>query len=209
MLDNAKMYARLREEQFSLFESYARKRGMNSKSLLVFMWIYYSPVSLTQEEIAKRTHSTKQVIQAIIKTYKEKGVLELLPSREDRRKKLAPLTVQSVRQKPPYMLIHFAEITGILEASRYRNQFVFVPVASLPPLPPGEYYFHQLIGLEAVDDSGARLGTLTDILETGANDVYVIDLEDGMRKLIADIPDNILKIDIDAGQIVIRIPEDY
>ena len=92
MLDNAKMYARLREEQFSLFESYARKRGMNSKSLLVFMWIYYSPVSLTQEEIAKRTHSTKQVIQAIIKTYKEKGVLELLPSREDRRKKLVALT---------------------------------------------------------------------------------------------------------------------
>lgn len=120
-----------------------------------------------------------------------------------------PLTVQTIRQKPPYLLINFAEINNVIEATRFRNQFVFVPVASLPPLPPGEYYFHQLLGLTVAEPSGDRLGILADIIETGANDVYVIELIDGTRKLVADIPDNILKIDIDAGQIVIRIPEEY
>lgn len=90
----AKAYARLRDEQFSLFENYARQHGMNSKCLLVFMWIYYNQDGLTQETIAKRTFSTKQVVQAIIKKYMAEGMLELRPSQEDKRKKLVVLTEQ-------------------------------------------------------------------------------------------------------------------
>lgn len=92
MISNARKYARLRDEQFSLYESYAKKHGLNSKSLLVFMWIYHNPHGMTQESIAKRTFSTKQVIQAIVKTYMKKGILYLEPSRIDRRKKLIRLT---------------------------------------------------------------------------------------------------------------------
>lgn len=91
-ITNAQRYARLRDEQFSLFENYARKHGMNSKSLLVFMWIYHNQDGLTQETIAKKTFSTKQVIQAIVKTYMSKGWLYLEPSQTDRRKKLVKLT---------------------------------------------------------------------------------------------------------------------
>ncbi len=120
-----------------------------------------------------------------------------------------PLTVRNVRQKPPYLLISFDDINDESEAGRYRNQFVFVPVSSLPPLPPGEYYFHQLIGLEAVDESGSHLGFLSEIIETGANDVYLIKLDDETEKLVADIPENILKIDVNDHKIVLKLPEEY
>lgn len=93
-VSNAKLYARLRDDQFSLFEDYARKHGLNSKSMLVLMWIYYNQEGLTQESIAKRTFSTKQVIQAIVKNYMAKGMLYLEPSLDDRRKKLVKLTEQ-------------------------------------------------------------------------------------------------------------------
>ena len=92
MVTNAKKYARLRDEQFSLFENYARKHGMNGKSLLFFLWIYHNPNGITQEWIAKRTFSSKQVVQAVVKNYLEKGWLYLEPSQTDKRKKLVRLS---------------------------------------------------------------------------------------------------------------------
>lgn len=119
------------------------------------------------------------------------------------------LTIRAVRTKPPYLLVRFDEIQDAEAASELRNTFVYVSVASLPKLPEGEYYFHQLIGLTAVSEDGTPLGRLEDILETGANDVYVIRLHDGSEKLVADIPANIGKVDINAGTMIVRIPEEY
>ena len=96
-VNKAKLYARLRDEQFAVFENYARQNGMNSKCLMVFMWIYYSSDALTQEKIAKRTFSTKQVVQAIIKTYRERDMIYLEASCEDKRKKLVKFTEQGRR----------------------------------------------------------------------------------------------------------------
>ncbi|GJM47847.1 MarR family winged helix-turn-helix transcriptional regulator [Weissella soli] len=92
MAIKAKDYARYRDEQFSVFENYARKNSLNSKSMLVLMWIYYSQGAMTQDLIAKRTYSTKQVIQAIIKGFQNKELLYLEPSVADRRKKIIRLT---------------------------------------------------------------------------------------------------------------------
>lgn len=89
---NSKIYARLRDEQFSVYENYARRHGLNSKSMLVLMWIYYNPQGITQENISKKTFSTKQVIQAIIKTYINKGLVILEENKQDKRKKNVKLT---------------------------------------------------------------------------------------------------------------------
>ncbi|MGT2928765.1 MarR family winged helix-turn-helix transcriptional regulator [Streptococcus dentasini] len=98
MLTKAQQYAMLRDEQFSLIESYARQHGMTSKSFLVLMWIYNRPMGMTQESLAKRTFSTKQVIQAIVKTYRQKGWLRLELSLVDKRKKLVMLTADGQRE---------------------------------------------------------------------------------------------------------------
>lgn len=120
-----------------------------------------------------------------------------------------PLTVRLVRQKPPYLLVTFREIFNETEASDLRNTYAFVRVDELPPLAPGEYYFHQLLGLTVLNELGEAVGKLDDILETGANDVYVVRTEDGSEKLVAAIPENILTVTIENRTITIRFPEDY
>jgi DNA-binding MarR family transcriptional regulator len=88
----AKKYAGLRDEQFSLVEHYARQHGINSKFLLVFTWIYNNPEGITQEFICKRTYSSKQVIQSIVKNHMRKGWLYLEAIPNDKRRKLIRMT---------------------------------------------------------------------------------------------------------------------
>ena len=117
------------------------------------------------------------------------------------------LTVARVRAKAPYLLVGFSELQDETEASELRNQFVYVKISELPKLPEGEYYFHELIGLEAVDPQGVHVGTLSEILETGANDVYVIKKDDGSEELVPDVPQFILNISLEEKKITIRFPE--
>lgn len=118
-----------------------------------------------------------------------------------------PLTIAHVSEKPPYLLVGFKEISDETAASQLRNRFAYVKTDELPPLPEGEYYFHQLIGLEAVDQAGSHIGVLADILETGANDVYVIRKDDESEELIPDIPQFILGIDLEEKKITVVLPE--
>ena len=66
----------------------------------------------------------------------------------------------------------------------------------LPELPEGEYYHHQLLGLNVITDDGRELGALVDILETGANDVYTVRDADGTEILLPAIPPVILDISL-------------
>ena len=77
------------------------------------------------------------------------------------------------------------------------------------PLEEGEYFYFQLIGSTVVTEAGETLGTLTDILETGANEVYVVSPPDGKESiLLPNIPSVILSIDQAAQTIVVR-PLEY
>ncbi len=71
----------------------------------------------------------------------------------------------------------------------------FSAVKDLPPLPEGKFYHHQLIGLQ-VFEGEEDLGMLAAIMETGANEVYIIDQANGSELLIPAIPEVILKIDL-------------
>ena len=118
-----------------------------------------------------------------------------------------PLTVARVRQKPPFLLVGFKEIEDETQASEFRNTYLYVKTSDLPKLPEGEYYFLQLIGLNAVNINDEKIGILSEILETGANDVYVIRKDDGSEELVPDVPQFIRQIDIDNHFIKIDFPE--
>lgn len=118
-----------------------------------------------------------------------------------------PLQIDSLRGHDRAMLIHFAGIQTPEEAGRLRNKNVFTMASELPQLPEGEYYHHQLVGLMAVDENGNHLGTLSEILETGANDVYVIKTSSGGEILLPAIEDVILKVNLDQGTISVRPPD--
>src|SRR5512133_2687912 len=75
-----------------------------------------------------------------------------------------PLKIASRRVHSSFLLLSFAEFPDVDSVGELRNQLVYVRTDQLPKLPEGEYYHHQLIGLEAVNESGERLGVLEEIL---------------------------------------------
>ncbi len=119
----------------------------------------------------------------------------------------APMVIKSARSMPPFFLVQFVEIDSPEKASELRNQFVFVKRIDLPKLPKGRYYFHQLIGLEVFEINGTRIGKVKEILETGANDVYVIEKEDQTEVLAAGIPEVIREINLEEKKMVVNLPE--
>ena len=73
------------------------------------------------------------------------------------------------------------------------------------PLEEGEYFFCDVIGASVSEEDGTPVGTVKDVLETGANNVFVIEMEDGQEVLFPSIPDCIKKIDVENKQIVAHI----
>jgi 16S rRNA processing protein RimM len=91
-------------------------------------------------------------------------------------------------------------------AERLRGLLVQVPIEEAMPLPEDEYYTYELIGLDVVTVEGEDLGRVSDVLFTSANDVYVVVGPRG-QILLPAIADVIERIDLDAGQMVVRLME--
>ncbi len=108
------------------------------------------------------------------------------------------LVIASQRPHNEGLLLGFEGVTTPEQAGRYRNQILSIAASEASELPEGEYYFHELLDLEVVDVAGNPLGTLTEILETGANDVYVVTDSAGRELLLPAIPEVVLDVDLDA-----------
>lgn len=115
-------------------------------------------------------------------------------------------TIKSIRWKQDLMLLGFEGIDDRSGVDALVNLDVFVRTDALPRLPDGRYYFHQLIGLSVFEQEDL-IGKVTDILETGANDVYVVSLPDGKELLLPDIKSVILNIDLEEKKIQVAIPD--
>ena len=118
-----------------------------------------------------------------------------------------PVTVAGVRTHGESVLVRLKGINTPEEAGHFRNTWVFAKTKDVPALPEGQYYQYQLLGLNVLDESGASLGTLTEILETGANDVYVVKDGTGRELLLPVIPSVILEIQPGDGFIRVHLLE--
>jgi 16S rRNA processing protein RimM len=107
------------------------------------------------------------------------------------------LVISSQRPHNEGMLLGFEGVTNPEQAGLYRNQIISIAAAETSKLPEGEYYFHEILDMEVVDEAGNLLGTVTEILETGANDVYVVAGKSGRELLLPAIPEVVLNVDLD------------
>ncbi|MFN8448827.1 MAG: ribosome maturation factor RimM [Anaerolineae bacterium] len=88
-----------------------------------------------------------------------------------------------------------------------RGLFVLIDIAHAIPLEADEFYLYQLIGLRVETSAGETLGTLVEVLETGANDVYIVDSPRYGEILIPVTGETIVKTDVQAGVMVVSLPE--
>jgi len=116
-----------------------------------------------------------------------------------------PMRVRNCRGHQQGLLVAFEGCNDPEGAGIYRNKMVAIDTSSIPDLPEGEYYHHQLLGLQVELEGGEPLGLITGILETGANDVCVVRMENGREVLIPMIEDTILKIELKTHKIIVRL----
>ena len=110
--------------------------------------------------------------------------------------KYEAFTIGSARVHGNGLLVKLRGFDSPETAGRFRNQWVYVKSTEVPALPEGQHYKHELIGLTVMTDNGDKLGILNEVLETGANDVYVVVKEDGKDILLPAIPDVILEVNM-------------
>ncbi len=109
-----------------------------------------------------------------------------------------PLKIIRRRPHNDGLILGFEGIDTPEEAGKFRATMAYVPTADRPALPAGEYYHHEIIGLNVVDEAGKELGRLTEIIETGANDVYVVKAAAGSELLLPALKEVILSVDLPA-----------
>lgn len=118
---------------------------------------------------------------------------------------LVSYTIESVRFHKGMALICFTEIDGVDQAESMRGQSVRISGADVPPLAPDEYYIYQVIGLEARLDDGTVIGKVTDVIETGANMVFVVSPGPGEKdELFPSIPDVVIDLKPSDGYMIVR-----
>jgi 16S rRNA processing protein RimM len=116
------------------------------------------------------------------------------------------LTLVSLRPQGRHYVAQFAEVPDVNAAQRVLEGEIFVPEECLPPTSEGEYYHYQLIGLRVETAAGREIGILRGIIETGSNDVYVVD-HSTKEILIPAIAEVVLEVDLQEGRMVIEPPE--
>jgi len=121
--------------------------------------------------------------------------------------KRIPFRVLHARLHQGQALLMLDGISSREAAEAWRNTLVYVTMEDAIPLEKGEYYCHQIVGLLAITPEGERLGRVTEVLSTGANDVYVVDTGGGQELLLPAIKQVVIRIDLDAGAMTVCVPD--
>lgn len=115
------------------------------------------------------------------------------------------LEVERVKFFKQFVILKFKGIDNINEIEPYRGKDLLVTREYAIPLEEGEYFIADLIGLRVVSDQGKELGILKDVLQTGANDVYIVERKEGKDLLIPAILQCILKTDLEEKQMTVHL----
>jgi 16S rRNA processing protein RimM len=118
-----------------------------------------------------------------------------------------PARVEAVRfvKKSPIL-----KLEGVVDrdgAESLRGCALSVSVLSLPPLPDGEWYVRDLIGCDVYDEAGSVIGTITDVIQNGAQDLYEIAVPDGRVFLLPAVEAFVLRVDVLEKRVVARVPD--
>ncbi len=118
-----------------------------------------------------------------------------------------PYALESVRFHQKFVLVKLAGIDDREAADRLRTHLIRIPFRETEPLADGEFYLFQLLGMVVVTDEGEPLGQVSEIIQTGANDVFVVDGGPAGEILLPDTEEVVLAIDREQRQIIVHLIE--
>lgn len=146
----------------------------------------------------------------ITSTHGLKGEVKIYPTTDDvnRFKKLKDvildtgnstltLEIESVKFFKQYVILKFKGIDNINDVEKYRQKNLYVTRSNAVKLSKDEYFIADLIGLKIIDETEQDIGILKDVIETGANDVYAIEMANGQELLLPAIKQCILEINLE------------
>jgi 16S rRNA processing protein RimM len=110
-----------------------------------------------------------------------------------------------IEHKPGLLVLSLGGVASRDAAESLRGAEVAIREHDAAPLEDGEYFIHQLYGLAVVDEQGAEIGRVREVLETGANEVLVVTRPDQPEALIPMIHDVVQELDIAGGRVVVRL----
>lgn len=155
-------------------------------------------------------------IGVITQTHGIRGEVKVFPTTDDaaRFKKLKEvvldtgkerlsMTIEGVKFFKKFVILKFKGYNSINDIEKYKNGKLLVPREKAVKLQKDEYFVADLLGMRVVTEAGGPLGILKNVLETGANDVYVVEMEDKKELLLPAIKECIL--DIDMEQAVMKV----
>ena len=117
--------------------------------------------------------------------------------------------IQNVWQHKNAFIVRFEGIDSISAAEPLVMKYIRIPVEKLRPLEKGQYYWHDLTGLDVIDDEYGALGKVERVFRAGksGNDVLVV-IGDSVERLIPMIDDVVLDVDLERGTMRVRLPEE-
>lgn len=156
-------------------------------------------------------------VGVITNTHGLRGEVKVFPTTEDPErfrdlkevlldtgKEWMELEVSSVRFFKNLVIVKFKEFNSINEIEQYKGKDLYVSRENAIPLEEGEYYLADIIGATVITEDGAVFGELKDVLETGANLVYVV-LHEGKEVLLPVIPDCVKNVDVEQNKVTVHI----
>lgn len=146
------------------------------------------------------------------------GEVKVFPTTDDpaRFKKLKKVLLDTGKEKleleitqikffKQFVILKFKEYDNINDIEKYRKCPLLVTRENAVKLKANEYFIADLIGLSVMTDEGAALGTVKDVLQTGANDVYVVEGTDGSEILLPAIRQCILEVNIEEQRMLVHL----
>ena len=157
-------------------------------------------------------------VGVISSTHGVRGEVKVYPTTDDvnRFKKLKTvildtgreqmtLSIENVKFFKNMVILKFKEFNNINEIEKYKGKDLLIRRDQAVKLAPNENFITDLIGLKVVTDEGKEFGTLTDVLQTGANDVYVIESLEGKEYLFPAILQCILDVNLESQMVTVHI----
>ena len=162
---------------------------------------------LLQVGVISSTHGVRGEVKVFpttddVKRFKKLKEVILDTGREERT-----LEIEGVKFFKNMVILKFKGIDNIYDIEKYKGRSLYVDRKNAIKLRKDEYFVADMIGLQVFTEDGALFGILKDVLETGANDVYIIDTEKHGEVLIPAIKQCILDVDVENQKMVIHLME--